>query len=120
MEIDNARKACQIVKTRIDELMDLDVKDYKQARLNNRAIESERLNFNFQRELLFKLCVEQDIANARTSFFRNAIALGEDPTSLLQYMPVAPPKDEFPSLKNLDAHLKYWQSANEKLRVQYL
>lgn len=120
MEIDDARKACAAVKERIRVLEERPVKDYREARVKNREIESERLNFNFQREHLFKICVEHEIGNARTSFFRNAIALGEDPTDLLQYMPPSPPKVEFPSLQNLDAHLKYWQRANEKLRVQYL
>jgi hypothetical protein len=118
-EIENARIACEIANIRIHEIESLISDDYKEKRRQEYAIDVEKANFKYRREILIRTTLEFTIDNERAMFFKNAKALGQDSNYILEFSPKINVQ-EFPTIPNLCAQVKYWQQANEKLYAHYL
>jgi hypothetical protein len=115
-EIENARIACEISALRIAEIESLlsAENDYKNERQFETTLEIEKSNLKYRKEILIRTTLEYTIDENRSMFFKNAQALRQDPKHILQFMPKVNVQ-EFPTIPNLCAQVKYWQQANEKL-----
>ena len=101
-DLENLRIACLLVNAR------------KYAEIE--TVEKNQENFNFRRELLIRASLTHSINFEKDMFYKNAIALDQDPQRFLTKL-YAP---DFPTLRNLDEQLKYWQKANSRLFERYV